>query len=63
MLAAVSRVGIAADDELLTELDLQFEPIVGAMARHVPRVDPFGDHTCPALVPRLVKHFLAAAFN
>ena len=63
VLTTVARLGIATDDELLAEFDLQFQPVARAIARLVPGIDAFADDAFPTLTPRLIEHFLAIAFD
>ena len=61
VLAAVSRLGVAPDYELLPEFDLELEPVVRPVAGLVGRVNALGDDSLPALMARLLQHLFSIA--
>src|SRR5712671_3766144 len=63
MLAAVTRLGVPTDHELLPELDLQLEPVTRANSGLVMRVYALCDDAFPALTSRLLQHLLAITLD
>ena len=63
VLAAVTRLGVTSDDELLPEFNLELEPVTRAISGLVPRIDLLGDYALPSFPARFVEHFLSIAFD
>src|SRR5215216_3168990 len=49
MLAGVARLGVAADHELLTEFDLELEPVTGSRTGLVRRIRSLRDDAFPVI--------------
>jgi len=63
VLAGVAGLGKSTDHELLTELDFQLKPVMGAVAGIIPGVNALRDDALPAFSARLREHFIPITFH